>query len=264
MNNGYLLNHVTHGEGRPVILIHGMAASRWDWEYLAPDLNAAGYRTYAVDLLGHGDSHKPHLPQHYTIQAVYAALEDWIDSLKIDPPYILVGHSMGGYLSLKYGLRHPERTAALTLIDPLYSVRQLSPIFRVLHRRPGLGIRMLEHVPENVLDALIGLDPTTGKHISHQARHQIAIDIKRASPQILNLPRTVPDLTPDLGHMRAPAQVIWGKKDLTLNPGSFPALVQALPWARGYAVSGCGHQPHLSRPEVTNRAILKFLNAAGK
>lgn len=257
--NSLPLNHIVRGEGQPIILIHGMASSRFDWELLAPALHSAGYRTYEVDLLGHGDSHKPINPQAYTIAAVYTALENWITDLNLQPPFTLVGHSMGGYLSLKFSLQHPEWVRSLVLIDPLYSITQLAPLFRILHRRPGLGIKALRKTPQSVINTVIGLDPSIGRKLPPRARHQIGLDIKRASPHILNLPRTIPDLTPELARLQTPAQVIWGENDLTLKPGSFRPLVNALANAKGYAIPNCGHQPHLTRPEVVNQLVLSFL-----
>ena len=98
-----------------------------------------------------------------------------------------------------------------------------------------------------------------GRNLPRWARQQVAIDIKRASPHILNLPRTVPDLTPELSRLQTPVQVIWGEKDLTLNPGSFPSLVSALPNSQGHPIPNCGHQPHLTQPEIVNQLVLSFL-----
>jgi pimeloyl-ACP methyl ester carboxylesterase len=52
-------NYVQQGEGAPVIMIHGIAASLHDWDELVPELSQNGYACYAPDLLGHGDSPKP-------------------------------------------------------------------------------------------------------------------------------------------------------------------------------------------------------------
>ena len=52
-------NYVQQGSGSPVVLIHGVAASLHDWDDLTPDLAKNGYASYALDLLGHGDSPKP-------------------------------------------------------------------------------------------------------------------------------------------------------------------------------------------------------------
>jgi abhydrolase domain-containing protein 6 len=254
------LRHTARGNGPAVILVHGMAASRYDWELLAPALQLAGYRTFEVDLLGHGESHKPADPQTYTIQSVYTALENWIVTLNLQPPFFLVGHSMGGYLSLRFGLNHPECVRSLALIDPLYSINQLSPVFRILQRRPGIGIKMLARIPQQVINTVVGLDPMIGHNLPSWARQQIVIDIKRASPNILNLPRTVPDLTPELAGLQVPVQIIWGEKDLTLDPNSFPLLVSSLANAQGCAIPNCGHQPHLSRPELVNQTVLRFFS----
>lgn len=254
-----LLHYTARGTGSPIVLIHGMAASLHDWESLMPALASAGYRALAVDLLGHGESIKPEDPRLYTCKHIYAALEEWIDDLEDGPPYTLVGHSLGGYMSMRYALRHPDKVHALVLLDPLYSPEQLSPLLRWLNRRPIWGVNALQVVPLKVIDTLLGWDPISAPHFSPQARWQIAIDYKRASPHILHIPHTVTDLTPDLIHIHPSSLVIWGSKDLTLKPSSFPALVATLPNASGHPIPRAGHQPHIGQPHLVNRLVLDFI-----
>jgi len=52
-------NYVAQGDGTPVVMIHGLAASLHDWDELIPVLTQNGYESYALDLLGHGESPKP-------------------------------------------------------------------------------------------------------------------------------------------------------------------------------------------------------------
>jgi pimeloyl-ACP methyl ester carboxylesterase len=255
-----LLHYIARGEGPPVILIHGMAASSHDWEALMQDLAEAGYRALAVDLLGHGESAKPDAPHVYTSRHLYATVEAWLADLKDNPPFILVGHSLGGFMCLNYALRYPQNVRAIVLIDPFYTPRQLSPLLRWLNRRPDLGVKALQVVPLKVIDALLGWDPISAPHFRPGVRWQIAVDYKRASPHILYVPRTLPDLTPDLGRVEAPCLVIWGEKDLTLHPGTFSELVAGLPNACGRPIPGSGHQPHIGNPSLVNRLILDFLN----
>ena len=259
--NGNSLHYISEGKGPTVILIHGLGASHYDWESLRPALALAGYRALAVDLPGHGDSTKPPDPDFYTVDNFYQVLEKWIVELDAPPPYYLVAHSLGGYLSLRYAQRHPGNVLALALIDPFYSILQTSPILRYLSRKPDLGIRLLENVPNAWVERLLGWDPVSKETFSLDARLQIIIDIKRASPHILNIPRSLVDLTPELEAIKTPALVIWGKKDLTLRPASFPLLVSELPDAQGHMVRGSGHQPHIGKPQLVNQLVLDFIAA---
>ncbi|MGI8933188.1 MAG: alpha/beta fold hydrolase, partial [Phormidesmis sp.] len=58
---GYDIKYVVAGEGQPIVLLHGFGASIGHWRKNIPVLAAAGYRVYAIDLLGFGDSDKPAL-----------------------------------------------------------------------------------------------------------------------------------------------------------------------------------------------------------
>jgi pimeloyl-ACP methyl ester carboxylesterase len=258
--NGNLLYATTHGEGTPVILIHGVAASHHDWNALIPDLVDSGYQAHAVDLLGHGDSAQPGDPQLYTAKTLYKVLEDWIQSMDLQSPFILIGHSLGGHLSLRYALRHSDKVRGMVLISPFYTRQQLSPLVHWINRRPEWGKKLLDVVPQNLVDSLLGWDPIDASSFTAQARLQVVVDIKRASPHVLDIPRTIPDLTPDLGRIRVPSKVIWGTKDLTLKPDTFPPLVVNMPTASGQALPGSGHQPHIGVPEKVNQTILDFLN----
>jgi 4,5:9,10-diseco-3-hydroxy-5,9,17-trioxoandrosta-1(10),2-diene-4-oate hydrolase len=255
------INYIARGQGQAVIFLHGIAASLHDWDSLLPAVAAAGFRAFAIDLPGHGESEKPEDPDAYTASGIEQALQAWLDNLKDGPPYILIGHSFGGYLSLRYALRHPEQVQGLLLIDPYYSLSQPSPLLRWFLPRPTLGIRALQLTPLPLIDRVLGWDPVDTSHFSTEARWQVAVDYKRASPHILNYPRTISDLTPRLGQIQAPTRVIWGTHDLTLRPASFPQLVSAIPKATGHPIEGSGHQPHIGRPEQVRKLALEFLNS---
>src|SRR5512139_80204 len=113
---GMPIHYMSQGDGDPVILVHGIASSLYDWMRMMPALSSRGYRALALDLFGHGESLKPDDPSQYTIDTVYAYLEAWVEEMKLDKPAVLVGHSLGGYLSLRYGLSHPEQVSGLVLI----------------------------------------------------------------------------------------------------------------------------------------------------
>ena len=258
------VHYVEQGQGTPVILIHGLAASLHDWDELLPDLAAAGYHGYALDLLGHGDSPKPD-SRSYKTKWVFRHLVQWIDSLGLDEPAFLVGHSLGGYMALRYALRHPERVRGLVLTNPFYCLCQLPSLLRRTYRRPTINALVVGSTPEwffraivNLTNTALGRDGDTNLTLSESVRLQTALDYKRTAPGAFNLPNTVRDLTSDLPRISAPTLVLWGDRDQTLDPDSFPPLVRAIPNARGAAMSG-GHVPHQSNPEEYNRLVLEFL-----
>jgi pimeloyl-ACP methyl ester carboxylesterase len=253
------IHYIARGQGPAAIFFHGIAASLHDWDSLLPTISGAGYRAFAIDLPGHGESEKPEDPESYTAQRVEQAVEGWIDGLKDHPPYILFGHSFGGYLCLSYALRHPDRVQALVLIDPYYSPQQPSALLRFFLPRPSLGMRAMNLTPLPLIDRALGWDPVDASHFDAETRWQVAVDYKRASPYILNYPRTINDLTPKLGQVQAPTLVIWGDHDLTLKPDTFPKLVGAIPGAAGHAIPGSGHQPHIGQPERVQKLVLEFL-----
>ena len=253
------LSFATEGSGYPIILLHGLAASRYDWQSLAPELSRAGYCSFAVDLFGHGDSPKPDDPACYSAANVAHSLSRWLDDRHMEEPAILVGHSLGGYLSLCLALERPQDFRGLILINPLYNLGQLSPFLRMLNRRPEWGSRVLRAIPLEVINLVLGWDPTPVNRFSPEARLQIAIDYKRASPHMLHIPSKITDLSDRLPGLSLPTLVIWGERDLTLNPASFERLVAGIPGAIGTPVRQAGHQPHIGQPDLVNQLILGFL-----
>lgn len=173
-------------------------------------------------------------------------------------PY-LIGHSLGGHLSLQYSLRHPDLIKALVLIDPFYSQAQLSAGVQWLARRPALGVKALRQVSRKMVHASTYLDAPLRGNFPPEARQQIALDMKRAAPEILHILPSVTDLTPELSSVQTPTLVIYGSRDLTLRPSSFPRLADEMANASLVKVPGVGHLPHLARPQAVNQAILDFL-----
>lgn len=87
----------------------------------------------------------------------------------------------------------------------------------------------------------------------------MALDFKRFDPRILALPHSTEDLTPSLAHVQVPTLIIWGDKDLTLSPASFPPLALSIPGARSVCIPRCGHVPHLSHLDIFNGNALAFI-----
>ena len=265
--NGYdLMNYEIEGDGPNVILLHGMSSCLNDWRKLQPELVKAGYRVIAADLLGHGDSAKPKDARLYTTKAVYAVLEDWIDYLQLSEqlsePFYLVGHSLGGYMSLMYALRNPSRVRKMILINPLYSLKQLTPALTAMMPLNFVGVKVLENTPQWVVNSFLSWSDSFTTKLSAEDRKIYARDVKRASPDFLRIPASAEDMTPHLAEICTPALVIWGVEDHIENPGLFEPLAMGLPNGSGCPIPGCGHQPHHGNPGLVKLLTLNYLRAA--
>jgi len=262
------VNYVQQGIGAPVILTHGLAASLHDWDDLLPALAAGGYTGYALDLFGHGESYKPVDHRKYTFDAVFEHFSAWINSLPIKEPMVLVGHSLGGGVVLQYALRYPERVRALVLVNPFYDIHQLPPILRLAFRRKLINTTLIEHTPYRLFRFFVDMTNVNfniGQRATHtlpeHIRYQTALDYTRAASGIYNIPRSLPDLTSSLPHINQPTLLLWGSRDQTLAPESFPNIEKLLPNVRtSHTFPICGHVPHQCHPENFNPLVMKFLS----
>ncbi|MBI3162862.1 MAG: alpha/beta hydrolase [Chloroflexi bacterium] len=261
------VNFVQQGEGDPVILVHGLAASLHDWDDLLPELAASGYAGYAPDLLGHGESYKPESHRDYSFHSTYDHFSAWIDSLNLPDSLVLVGHSLGGGLSLQYALQHPGRIRAIVLVNPFYDIHQLPPILRLAFRRKLVNTALIDRTPYRLFRFMVDVT-SFNDYIGHREKHtlpehiryQTALDYKRASSGIYNIPRTLPDLTSNLHRINQPTLLLWGGRDQTLASDSFPRIGRLLPnITASHSMPVCGHVPHQCHPEKLNPHVMGFL-----
>lgn len=253
------LNHNVQGEGPPVILVHGLAASLYDWQFLVPVLVKNGYRTIALDLLGHGNSPKPDELEAYHFDSLAEHFSHWLENLAIQQPAVLIGHSLGGFLGLHYAADNPENITGLILIDPFYDAEQLSPFLQAVNRRPNLAEKAMRMIPPWMVNKVMHWDLKPMNEYSLPIRQQMAEDYKRVSPYFIHITHSLPELKSKLGRIEHSTLVLWGEDDITLKPESFPKLVERLPNAKGHVITGCGHQPHLAKPDMISEIVLEFL-----
>ncbi len=254
------LHYTIHGDGHSVVLVHGIAASNNDWVYLTPELVNCGYQVIAPDLIGHGNSDKPKDAGCYTFNFLYQYFAEWIANFNKEQKITFVGHSMGGLISLNYSIHHPEAVERLVLIDPYFDQKQLNSFLRTINKNPDWYQKALQITPKWLIHTLISLDVKGLIHYEDRTRQQIAEDYKRASPDIVYIPGSIPDVSESIMHINAPTLVIWGTKDATLDPKSFSRMVETLPNGLGKPIRGAGHQPHLARPEEVNKTVINFLD----
>jgi pimeloyl-ACP methyl ester carboxylesterase len=107
------------GEGAPVVLLHGLTATRRYVVMGSRALERSGHRVVAYDARGHGRSTPAPDPGAYTYDELGGDLEAVLDQLQIERA-VLAGASMGAHTSLWLALRAPERVAGLVVITPGY------------------------------------------------------------------------------------------------------------------------------------------------
>ena len=110
-----LLHYLDQGQGRPLVILHGLFGTLDNWQTLARRwATEAGLRVVSVDLRNHGRSF--HSPEHsYALMA--ADVLALFDHLPLGPDTTLLGHSMGGKVAMRLALDHPDRLARLIVFD---------------------------------------------------------------------------------------------------------------------------------------------------
>jgi pimeloyl-ACP methyl ester carboxylesterase len=107
------------GEGTPVVLLHGLTATRRYVVMGSRALERSGHRVIAYDARGHGASTPAPAPDAYTYEALCADLREVLDAFEIDRA-VLAGASMGAHTLLRFALAAPERVSGLVVITPAY------------------------------------------------------------------------------------------------------------------------------------------------
>jgi pimeloyl-ACP methyl ester carboxylesterase len=256
------------GAGDPVLLIHGLGATKASF---LPTLTAlAGtHRCIAVDLPGFGDSVKP-IRASYDARFFARSMVALLDALELERAH-LIGNSMGGRVALELGLSAPDRTGRLALLAPSLAWlrnRPWAPLLRLV--APQLGL--IQPAPRPVVEAIVervvpgahnewtaaGIDEFLRSYMTRRGRaafYAAARNIYLEDPYGKDGMWTrLPDLEP-------PTLFVWGRKD-PLVPLAFERHVRdALPDSRHLELN-CGHVPQLERPKQTHEAILRFLAEA--
>jgi non-heme chloroperoxidase len=260
------LYYEDHGEGRPVVLIHGFPLSGQSWEKQALVLLDAGYRVITYDRRGFGDSSRPTVGYDYDTFA--SDLNTLMEELDLRDS-ALVGFSMGTgevtrYLST-YGAGRVSRAVLLAPLQPFLLKTDDNPEGVDQSVFDGLMRAIVADRPAYLkafLDDFYNVDKLGGTRISDQA-WQLSWNVAAgASPKgtLDCVPTWLTDFRGDLPKIDVPILAVQGDEDRILPIDStgrrLPALIKDL---RFMEVAGGPHNIGWTHPEEVNQALLDFL-----
>jgi pimeloyl-ACP methyl ester carboxylesterase len=267
---GRRVSVMTMGQGREVLLIHGLGATKASFYDTAAALSQDGYRVHALDLPGFGSSSKP-ATGPYTARWFADTVVDLMDRLMIDRAHI-VGNSMGGRVALEVALREPERVGALALLCPAVAFvkRGYHPIVRIA--RPELAFlphkfrrAMVSSTFHGLFHDTDALDPYVSDVVIDEFQRLYASPSARfaflsaARNIYLDKPFGKHGFYSRLADLERPALFVWGSHDTLIPPGFKRHVAEWLPRAEQIVLDGCGHVPQVERPDQTNGLIRRFL-----
>jgi pimeloyl-ACP methyl ester carboxylesterase len=239
------------GDGRPVLLIHGIARDgAHDWDSLVPVL-ARDRRVIAFDLPGFGRSSKERA--RYRPMA-YASFVDEVLRERVAGDFDVVAHSMGVSIALEVAARHPDHLRRLVLADAA----------AILHGH-ALSVGQIERGQEKLgafgklLNPVRNLSYDMMGHVSDDLVHRVALGMKGESVQSAAAALMAHDSNPALDAVRAPTLVIWGEKDEVVSPRGAWILTSRIPGARLAWIPEAGHTPMRDAPEAFDRLVVGWL-----
>jgi 2-hydroxy-6-oxonona-2,4-dienedioate hydrolase len=249
-------------KGKPgLIFIHGTGGHA---EAYVRNLaaHAEHFDVYAIDLLGHGFSDKPHYD--YTIPHYVDQVVSFMDRVGLETAS-LSGESLGGWVASHVAVRHPDRVDKLVLntasgdkldAETLRRVREITTaaVMEASWDRVKARLEWLMWEKDKVHDDLVHsrLAIYSQPAMREGIAHVLAMHTPEARARFAITPEQWRDL-------RAPTLVLWTDHDPTASVETGRSLAAAIPGSRFVVMQGCGHWPQFEDAETFNRIHIDFL-----
>ncbi len=250
-----VIHYEVLGQGEPVLFLHGWMGS---WRYWLPSMEAVAqhFRTYSFDFWGFGDSDKK--AETHTIEDYVEQVIAFLDGMGIGRVR-LVGHSMGGMVSLKTAIDHPERIVRLATAGAVIEGSALAPLLKMttnqlitrLFVRPSVVAGIWSRLMRNIRSGW-------NRWFEEVVDDSTKSDQDAVWESVRSMRQT--DLRPELGRLKVPALIVHGAKDDIVNPDQAEIFEQILvPSARVVVMPKCRHFPFMDDPDTFNKLLLDFL-----
>jgi 3-oxoadipate enol-lactonase len=243
--------------GVPLLFAHAFPLNRTMW---APQVSALveRCRCIAADFRGFGDSS---VTPPYSMEQYADDLAHLLDQLHVEK-VVLVGCSMGGYVSLAFWRRHRERVRALVLADTRSGADSNETLERrrqliALGRSEGATAIANAQIPSIVGKTTREKQPDIYDSV-HRMMAQAPLDGIIGAIEAMMVR---PDSTPTLATIDVPTLIVVGDEDVPTPVKESRAMHAAIPGSRLEIIAQAGHLSNLERPAAFNHVLTEFLVA---
>lgn len=244
---------VYEGSGPALVLIHGISSAGETWWPVIDEL-AAHFTVIAIDQRGHGDSGKPE--SGYLYDNYIDDLKRVLDHFTLDRPLIM-GHSLGGIVTLWWAARHPDQAAAMVIEDsPLRSGEEFRPAFDNWLELNALPVDV-------VTDRYAEEHPTWKPSIVRRRAELITSTARNVFVELKadSMAHHGVDRIREIEGITNPLLLVHGdiESNGMVHQSDADALVQRLPDATAHRIPGGNHGLHTDHYRAFLAAALPFL-----
>lgn len=244
--NSFEIGYEVSGAGPAVLFTHGYQASAAMWAPQRAGL-ADAYTVITWDIRGHGASGIDDDAALYSQELMLGDMLALLDRVGVDRA-VLVGHSLGGFASLRFLLEHPERVSALVLFGS-------GPGFRDPDAREKWN-EMADRFAGSVEAKGLEILKRAGREVS-EARHRSPVALAHAARGILKQHDS--KVMDAIGDITVPTLVVVGTEDKQFI-GSSEYMAKKIPAARLEMIAGAAHAANMEEPDAFNRVLRDFLD----
>lgn len=247
------------GTGEPILLLHGLFASKEQWDSMMCVLSNAGYQAIAPDLPGYGDS-TGFTVSDYALENQVAVLHQFVDQLEIESFHI-AGSSMGGAIATLYSQLYPDQVRSLALIGAPLGVAEwangvkesiikgINPFIPITKAQFDLEMSLLfvapPAIPEQVKTEKINDYVTRNQHYQ----------------QVWNIVNLYNDVLCQTSCLSPPTLAIWGEEDQIYDIHSIDRLQRCIAGSQVIQLPRAGHLLLMENAQQVGSDYLSFLKA---
>jgi len=253
---GIRLAYDDQGTGLPLVFLHAFPLNRSMWEPQIAVLSQQ-FRTIAIDLRGHGESDAP--LWNFSLEHYADDVRALLDHLAISQA-VLVGLSMGGYISLAFSRKYGNRLKGLILADTRAqadSPEGRTGRFHLAQTAVGHGS---DAVADIMLPKLLGATSlqTNQKLVDYVRKTIRGTSVSGIVTDLMAMADR-PDSVHQLGTITAPSLIVLGREDNTTPLADAQLMAERIPSARLAVIPAAGHLSNLEQPDVFNDVVTGFV-----